>query len=66
MNPDRMTADEVADRTGFSRSHVYRHYLAFGGIKIGGAVKFSKAAVERLFPTPQNETPAAATNSAGA
>ncbi len=66
MNPDAMTARQVAERTGFSRSHVYRHYQAFGGIKIGGAVKFSRAAVEALFPAPQNSAAAGATNTAAA
>ncbi len=66
MATDTLTASQVAAMTGFSRSHVYRHYRAFGGFKVGDAVKYSRAVVETLIPRPNDNAPAGAVNTAGA
>lgn len=60
MDVECLTADEVAALTGFSRSHVYRHRVAFGGFEVGRGVRFSAAVVHSLI---QSNDPGAAANS---
>jgi hypothetical protein len=51
--PQLITAEELADRLGMSRSWIYLHAADLGGKKINGALRFDpRIVVERTAPRP--------------